>query len=59
MHYTKRSAYRELHHCTIFLIDLPKIEFHKIQKQRKEKLRYDVESIQQTGSVQDYEIKFR
>ena len=30
-----------------FLIDLPKIEFHKIQEQRKEKSRYDVENIRQ------------
>ena len=47
MHYIKRSAYRELHHCTIFLIDLPKIELYKTQEQRKEKSRYDVENIQQ------------
>ncbi len=32
MHYTKRSAYRELHHCMIFFINLPKIEFHKSTK---------------------------
>ena len=47
IHYTKRSANRELHHCMIFLIDLPKIELHKTQEQRKEKSRYDVENIQQ------------
>src|SRR5881394_3212694 len=30
-----------------------------LPEQRKERLRYELENIQQIGSVQDYEIKFR